>query len=216
MSHEDVQVFFEEYIFGYIFADIQKQIDLARSELTVTYPDFFSSVIMPEIDPNTLQLARQGGGNFLCALGLLCYTEFMGGLVKGGFSKGSARSRFNAFFYRMGQQYTLFDQELKQKTGSDVYSVFRCGMAHEYFVKKSSIIFMLSGGVNRNITVDGEKLSMFVAPSMWIGPSDSGIGYLDNGKYFLVVEQYFKDFAQTCQSIYQDIMKSPNPSIPND
>jgi hypothetical protein len=50
-TKDDVQRFFDEYVFGFIFGDIQREINLARS--------------------------RHTAGNLLSALGLLCYTEFM-------------------------------------------------------------------------------------------------------------------------------------------
>jgi len=51
-------------VFGLIKKDIQREIDLAR--------------------------AGKSGGNFLSALGLLCYTEFMGTMLLKG--KGSGKS----------------------------------------------------------------------------------------------------------------------------
>lgn len=49
---------------GFIFADVEREIQLAR------------------VDPAALRAlgVRPGGGNFLAALGLLCYTEFGGKL----------------------------------------------------------------------------------------------------------------------------------------
>ena len=157
MSKQDVEHFFNEYIFGFIFVDIQREIDLARS--------------------------GENAGNFLSALGLLCYTEFMGGIAVQSF-KGRARSRFNRFLYLMGSGYQDFDNQV------NVYSVFRCGMAHEYFIKENCKICMLN---------NGETL---------------GIGIQRNGQYYFVVERYFTDFASACKTLYKNILAEPNPMIP--
>ncbi len=107
MSKDDFKRFFDEYVFGFIFSDIQREIDLARSGKTA--------------------------GNFLSALGLLCYTEFMKGILKGSFTSGKAKIRFDAFFNLMGQGYKSLNQTI------NVYDVFRCRMAHKYFIKENCI-----------------------------------------------------------------------------
>jgi len=159
MSKEDFKKFFDEYIFGFIFSDIRREIELARS--------------------------GKPAGNFLSALGLLCYTEFMGGILKGSFKSGTAKSRFDAFFNSMGQGYKSLNQQI------DVYNVFRCGMAHEYFIKGNCIIAMLK---------DDETL---------------GIGITPRGRYYFVVERYFEDFAAACHSLYECKMMEPNPLVPD-
>ena len=110
MTNQDVTRYFKEYVLppeGFIYNDIQREIDLARS--------------------------GNPGGNFLAALGLLCYTEFMGAIVSKG--EGSYTKQFKAFFRLMGENYRqlIDDKEL------DVYKFFRCGMVHAYFVKDCDI-----------------------------------------------------------------------------
>ncbi len=194
MGKQEVKDYFDKFIFGFIFSDIEREIALAKSGLEI---------------PGASR-TYTGGGNFLCALGLLCYTEFMGGLKLGSFSrKIRDEARFNAFFNLMGPDYEAFKQEV------NVYGVFRCGMAHEYFIKGNCVISMLSGKVNMGVTIDGDKPGINVAPSALIGPVQYGIGSLDTGKYFFVVEQYFKDFKDTCHKVYDEIINHPDPSIPS-
>ena len=101
MRPQEVKKYFDEYIFGFIKTNIQREIDLAH--------------------------VNDSGGNFLAALGLLCYTEFMGKIVLKG--KGSYTKQFKAFFCLMGEDYKqLFDEK-----EVDVYKIFRCGMANTYF-----------------------------------------------------------------------------------
>lgn len=123
----------------FIYTDIQREINLARTKI--------------------------GSGNFLAALGLLCYTEFAGGLIPGN-SKKSAGAKFNDFFDLLGYRYKNF--RLKH----NAYSIFRCGLAHEYFVKKDCIIA---------IFITGNRI---------------GIGRGKKGNYYFAVERYFQDFKK--------------------
>jgi hypothetical protein len=79
MSKIDVEAFFEEYVTGFMFADIQREIDHAHN--------------------------GQAAGNFLCALALLCYTEVLGGVSRGTLASGQAKKNFEAFFREMGAEY---------------------------------------------------------------------------------------------------------------
>lgn len=105
MNKHEVKKFFKEYIFGFIFSDIQREINLARS--------------------------GEDAGNFLASLGLLCYTEFLGGIAIRSFRRRSSKKRFDIFFNSMGKNYEDFNKKV------NVYDIFRCGMAHEYFIKKT-------------------------------------------------------------------------------
>ena len=196
MTANEVKQFFDDYVFGFIFSDIEREMAWAKTQFT----------IMGDLHIKNLT----GGGNFLCALGLLCYTEFMGGISTGSFSKGPDKSRFDAFFNLMGPDYEAFNRQI------NVYKIFRCGMVHEYFIKKSGVIYMLSGGVNIVSTMSGDVGSLGGAPSVLKGPVQYGIGILDDGRYFFIVEQYYKDFAQACHKVYAQLMSSSNQAIPQD
>jgi hypothetical protein len=108
MPQDEVKKVFDTYVFGFIFGDIQREVNLARSD--------------------------RGGGNLLAALGLLCYTEFMGSFKTG--RRAPSRKNFNAFLDSMRCHYKRFNRK------TDVYRVFRCGMVHEYVVKGDCVIFM--------------------------------------------------------------------------
>ena len=118
-----------------------------------------------------IALARDGSGagNFMCALALLCYTEFMGGAKRGKFQRSEARRNFESFFADLGVEYTSLTRAI------NVSGVFRCGLAHEYFVKEDCTIYML-------------------------GDKQPGLG-MDGNRYYLVVEQYFKDFKKAVQAL---------------
>jgi hypothetical protein len=72
MSKADVDNFFREYVTGFMFVDVQREIDRARGD--------------------------QDAGNFLCALALLCYTEVLGGIRRNTLAPGNGRPNFECFF----------------------------------------------------------------------------------------------------------------------
>jgi len=109
--------FFKEYIFGFMFNDINAAIN--------------------------------GKANFLAALGLMEYTEILGGFVTGKLREkkpGTQQNNFKAFLPYLGQFYINLNKEI------DLYHRVRCGLAHEYFIKGPATIWMssdspLSGGI---------------------------------------------------------------------
>jgi len=114
-----------------------------------------------------------GGGNVLAALGLVCYTEFAGKLAYGRKKKDgsdAAAENFNLFFDDLGPGY------LALRNVVDVYKVVRCGLAHEYFVKRSCKIAML-------------------------GTSPTGIYVDGSGMLTFVVEAYLRDLLQAIESL---------------
>jgi hypothetical protein len=132
VSRAEIQRFFDQYVFGFIGGDIRREVESAKS--------------------------GQPAGNFLCALGLLCYTEVLGGVRRRTLADGESRRNFEAFFREMGPDY----QALLQK-GLDVYKVFRCGMVHEYFVKGGATVAIV--GAQAGITEDpGGRYYFVVEP----------------------------------------------------
>ncbi|MBI4257908.1 MAG: hypothetical protein HY619_03040 [Thaumarchaeota archaeon] len=112
---KEIEAFFQKYIFGFIFSDIQKCIVDAKA-------------------------------NYVVALSLLSYTDFMGGLITGKLGlEGNSKTNFNAMletFEWKGDQnyYKDFKVSYVEKPGAKsktlgIYEIFRCGLVHEYFVK---------------------------------------------------------------------------------
>jgi hypothetical protein len=110
----------------------------------------------------TINLSKNssiGAPNFLLALGLCCYTEYWGRLVKG-IATGNGAICFNEFFDRLGQTYTML-----RNNNDDVYWKVRCGLAHSYLIESSSAIDMKRGmscGIEYNIAT---KHYIFHVPS---------------------------------------------------
>lgn len=137
----------------FIYADIAREVALATASQNPLKKLFLRVAGVPS-----------GGGNFMAALALLSYTEFAGRLKNNDFSDRNSRKNFDDFFKDLGNGYKQF------LASHNVYKIFRCGLAHEYYVKKDCVIAMR-----------GE-------PNV-----RTGVGF--NGeKYFFVIEKFFEDF----------------------
>lgn len=185
----DTRQFFDKYVFGWMCADIEREISWARE--------------------------GKSAGNVLTALGLLAYTEFMGSqLPKSRCPNGGARKQFEAFFRELGPDYAaLLDN------GVNIYDVFRCGLAHEYFVKGSCTIAMMNSTPGK-LEVKGPLDEAASPPrrqeSVWIQkPAECGIGVAKNGGYWFIVEKYYEDFKKACESLCTELLTmTPIPSPP--
>jgi hypothetical protein len=132
---------------AFIFSDVERELQLAKADST--------GLQALGVTP--------GGGNFLAALGLLCYTEFGGKLrfgVKRPDGSDVASANFNQFFDLLGPDYQAF-----RAAAHNVYDIFRCGLAHEYYVKKSCTIDMLEATPGPGIQVDLSGHYRFVVES---------------------------------------------------
>lgn len=80
----------------------------------------------------------RGKANFLAALGLVSYTEVLGGLVTSNLAKrGQSGANFRAFLPYLGKDYETFETR-----DIDIYDTVRCGLVHQYFIKGDSTIWM--------------------------------------------------------------------------
>jgi hypothetical protein len=183
-NRHNIRSFADTYIFGFMCADIESELELARS--------------------------NQPAGNFLCALGLLCYTEFMGGLLLRDVTQRNSSRRFNKFFSYMGKEYKAFDKE------HNVYDIFRCGLAHEYFVKRECTIIMLNSTGPILVSGTGSRvgLSLHIPDSLITEPLKVGVGQAPNGRYFFIVEQYYKDFRNACERLVAKLEFESDGGLP--
>lgn len=137
----------------FILSDIKRELALADA----------SEKLLGKIFLRLAGVSR-GGGNFVAALSLLAYTEYAGRLKMNDFSDGNSRKNFDEFFGDLGAGYKQLLTQHK------IYKIFRCGLAHEYYVKKDCTIYMRSSK-----------------------PLTAGIGH-DGKNFFFVVEKYYEDF----------------------
>ena len=160
----------------FIFTDIRREIALADASETVEGREALERAGVP-----------CGAGNFMAALALLSYTEF-GGKLKFACKKANgsdhASENFNRFFGELGPEYRAF-----RAAGHNVYDIFRCGLAHEYYVKKSCTIVV--------------RAKSDAAP---------GIGLQGDGRYYFAVEPYCRDLERTFNDLERYLYGDPTPS----
>lgn len=103
------------------------------SKVTKNEFNQFISFAFSDID-NSIEKAKS---NFLCALGLMCYTEYIGGVIRNKVDViRESKNNFNIALYSMGAGYEKFDKLLLESTAQDTYSMIRCGLVHNYYAKK--------------------------------------------------------------------------------
>ena len=99
-----------------------------------------------------INAATRGKANYLAALGLVTYTEVLGGLLTGNLGlRGTSKDNFKAFIPYLGQDYVLTERKL------DIYEFVRCGLVHNYFIKGDSSIWMNAQGPGVFGDPDGPK-----------------------------------------------------------
>jgi hypothetical protein len=156
----------------FAFTDIRREIALAKVSQTKEAVEALQKMGVPP-----------GGGNVLAALGLLCYTEFAGKLKYNKTKNGNdwATENFNCFFDDIGPDYLAF-----RAAGHNVYNICRCGLAHEFFVKRPCEI-----GV--------------IAPA-----GKPGVGQLPDGRYFFAVENYCNDLERAFAALEKHLFPAPS------
>lgn len=107
------------------------------SKVTKNEFNQFISFAFSDID-NSIEKAKS---NFLCALGLMCYTEYIGGVIR---NKADiireSKNNFNCALYRMGAGYEKFYKLLVELTAQDTYTMIRCGLVHNYYAKNFIVV----------------------------------------------------------------------------
>jgi hypothetical protein len=158
MTRRAILALFDQYVTGFIFTDIERSIR-ART-------------------------------NFLTALGLMSYTEFIGGLMSGNAGqRGHAERNFYEAYNRLGPTYVRFDRQVMRRFRNlktkprNVYDIVRCGLVHEYFIKKNFVI--------------ARRRKRRRAP---------GVGW--SGKLLVVANRnYFNDFKEMCLAYRQELAR---------
>jgi hypothetical protein len=182
-SQQDIKKHFEEYIFGFIFNDIYG--------------------------------CMKARANYTVALALLSYTEYVGGLINGTLGlQGKSQEQFNKaleFFewngdgkYYRGfkQKYKDFDFQIKEGT---IYTLFRCGLAHEYFIKGDSLV---------HNNPDGYRDSKGVFYCEGCIDSDAGVQVID-GRLRFHTNAYFRDFKNAVQKYYEKLIEGEDQNLLN-
>ena len=171
MSELSIDEFFKEFIFGFVYTDIERCI--------------------------------QAGANYVVALALLSYTEYIGGLISGNLcsrDRGIANVNFNTAleYFPKGYQdinsslvVEYIDEKGKFQRDCGIYSLFRCGMIHEYFIKGLGTVINDPKG-----RVHSDQIGISVLPvEMPTGLTE---------KYLLFhTNEYFRDFRSAVDKIFK-------------
>lgn len=178
MNVDEIKKDFEKHIFGYIFNDIQNCI--------------------------------KAKANYTVALALVSYTEFLGGLITGTLGiPGKGCERFKAalkYFEWNGDisYYESFKVKFKdidpQIRDGDIYKLFRCGLAHEYFIKGDSFVHNNPDGCR-------DKSGVFHCEGCI--PDDAGVQVHDEGapkRLRFHTNAYFRDFKEAWIKYYSDLI----------
>ncbi|MFP3951825.1 MAG: hypothetical protein ACLFVP_06800 [Candidatus Bathyarchaeia archaeon] len=101
---------------------------------------FFDEAILERMR-NDIKLGIKQGSHYLTALGLASYTEYLGS-IKGNRinEKGQTRHNYNVFLYDLNSEYRKIDEKLQSNKRDSLYRRIRCGLFHEYFIKKKAEI----------------------------------------------------------------------------
>ena len=133
---------------------------------------------------NEIDTTIKGGANYLSALGLSCYTEYVGGLFRKKLEQGESKKNYEEGLKRMGNKYADL---VKKISGDDsMYVRIRCGLVHEYFIKKTSIIWL-------------EKEP----------PTGCGIEVDDENKINFYPRKYFNDLKEVIEELKRQSKKDP-------
>lgn len=130
-----------------------------------------------------INAAIRGNANYLAALGLVTYTEILGGLRTGRLGiKGTSQQNFNAFIPYLGNDYL----HLKSQ-GFDIYEFVRCGLIHNYFIKGDSTI--------------------------WMDATGPGIIGSSKGRTFFLVKEYANDLFKGAADFRDQILEGKDPTL---
>lgn len=137
-----------------------------------------------------LRVSIDSNLNYLSSLGLMCYTEYLGGLMPKlhGETKVDGHTKFNRFLYRMGSpifRYKVLDENFEKGLKTSIYQMFRCGFVHEYFAKP---IYLVDS--------KGKKLqTLGTAVAKTAKPADCiAFGQMPDGRIAMANMQYLRDF----------------------
>lgn len=186
-TKNQIKKYFKDYIYGFIFNDIRSCI--------------------------------KAKANYTVALALLSYTDFLGGLINGTLGlQRESKNQFNKaieYFEWNGDKdyYKNFkvkfkDVDFVEKNG-DIYTLFRCGLAHEYFIKGDSLVLNNPGGYT-----DGEG-KYYCNGCI---DEDSGVQIIGEGskkRLRFHNNAYFRDFEKAWKRYFNELVEKENEDLLN-
>jgi hypothetical protein len=138
-----------------------------------------------------INAAIDRGAYYLAALGLVSYTEVLGGLLTSNLGvERTSRKNFKAFLPYLGEGYVALE-----KKGIDVYGDVRCGLVHNYFIKTDSL-----KGASTIWEADPKS-------------SSPGIVASSKGPTSFYVNIYARDFFEGATRFRNEILEGKDPSL---
>jgi hypothetical protein len=120
-----------------------------------------------------------GAGNLMCALALVCYTEFFGSFVTG--KKRSTQRNFSAMFVRM--RPPAYKNLLEKHP--NLADTLRNGLVHEYAIKGPSVVWMTGAFPGSRGIIEG--------PGMW----------------HFIIDAYARDLFDAADKLFADLRVNP-------
>ncbi len=149
--------------------------------------------------------------NFLTALGQVAYTEIIGSFITEG---GKSCENFDAFFGRLGEKYANLLKR-HNKGRHIIYDDLRCGLIHEYLVKRKPFTIYHSLKAWKDLKNEVGKLKIpFEGQKIKV---DCGVMYLkDNsgkGSWHFINPRYFFDFQKALEVYWEEIKNPKNKKL---
>jgi hypothetical protein len=140
----------------------------------------FKEYVIDRDLPNALN----GKASYLAALGLSTYTEVLGGFYSGDLSK-NLKQHYTCFINEFFPvEYAEINNKLEGDNLNGLYGTIRCGLTHEYFIKKRS-----------RVEIDDSE---FIPCGIMYDPES-------NPQIVLYVNKYFRDFANAFERYYDRV-----------
>jgi hypothetical protein len=170
-----------------------------KKELKAYFDEIIDGIVYPELDRCIKVDAK-----YVAALALLSYTEFIGVLISGHLgSREPSKDNFKAALKYFPKEYQDIDSTIKvdysdgqgkPKTYAGIYSVFRCGLAHEGLIKGDSLVLNDPNG-----QVNSNRIGVVIhQPGKILG---------------FHVKEYFRDFKLAVEKIREQLFTNSDSAL---
>ncbi|MDO9028614.1 MAG: hypothetical protein Q7U68_07140 [Candidatus Roizmanbacteria bacterium] len=166
--------------------------------------DFFQTYIFGFIFKD-IKNCINARANYVVALSLLSYTEYIGGLISGNLGlRDKSKENFYAAIEYFSNEYKELDKKIEVEFTDDkgkindkgIYAIFRCGLVHEYFIRGAKT------------TVNNNPYSSHTN-HIGIEVHDTPTGKL----LIFYTNEYFHDFQTAVDKIYKLLIVDNNPIL---
>jgi len=164
-----------------------------------------------------IQTCIQGRANFIAALALLSYTEYLGGLISGNLGvRTESKNNFNKALKYFPEEYLNVDSSLKieyqdkngrVKPDDGIYAIYRCGLAHEYFIKGIATIYNNPDGPTR------DHIGIVVAQHQIEWPEEYGIPPVTNKVLEFYTNEYFRDYRSAVNKFFKSLIVDKDATL---